>query len=79
MAQSSQSVEPPQNPGRFRAGEPTDTQKVLLNISTVAVCIAAATLLAPIDRWGIVAAKRFSGYLMNRNSAVRYATKQTAD
>lgn len=44
--------------------EPTDVQKMLLNLSTVAVSIACATLLAPTDRWGIAAAKRFSAYLM---------------
>jgi peptidoglycan/LPS O-acetylase OafA/YrhL len=49
--------------------EPTDVQKVLLNLSTVAVSIACATLLAPTDRWGIAAAKRFSGYLMGPRGA----------
>lgn len=48
---------------------PTDTQKVLLNLSTAVVCIAAATVLAPIDRWGIAAAQRFSGYLMRSRGA----------
>jgi peptidoglycan/LPS O-acetylase OafA/YrhL len=48
---------------------PTDLERVLLNVSTVLVCIACATLLAPIDRWGIAAAKRFSAYVMGKRRA----------
>lgn len=49
--------------------EPTDVQKVLLNLSTVAVSIACATLLAPTDRWGIAAAKRLSTYVTGKRQA----------
>ncbi|QNK65832.1 acyltransferase family protein [Variovorax sp. PAMC26660] len=59
-------------------GDPTDAQKVLLNLSTVALCIACATLLAPIDRWGVAAAKHFSSYVMGRKSAARQAAEQAA-
>jgi peptidoglycan/LPS O-acetylase OafA/YrhL len=45
---------------------PTDLQKLLLNLLIVAVCIGSATLLAPMDRLGIAAAKRFSGFVTSR-------------
>ncbi|MGO4395004.1 acyltransferase family protein [Variovorax sp. M-6] len=47
---------------------PTDLQKLLLNLSIVAVCIGSATLLAPMDRLGIAFAKRFSAFITSRNS-----------
>jgi peptidoglycan/LPS O-acetylase OafA/YrhL len=48
---------------------PTDLQKLLLNLSIVAVCIGFATLLAPMDQFGIAVAKRFSGYIVSRGGA----------
>lgn len=45
---------------------PTDFQKLMLDLSIVAVCIDSATLLAPLDWLGIVAAKRFSDFVMSR-------------
>ena len=44
--------------------DPTDGVKILINASTVCVSIAAATLLVPIDRWGIAIAKRFSYFML---------------
>lgn len=44
---------------------PTDFQKLMLDLSIVAVCIGSATLLAPMDRLGIAAAKRFSDFAMS--------------
>ncbi|MGO4305368.1 acyltransferase family protein [Cupriavidus sp. RAF12] len=46
--------------------DPTHVQKLLLNLSIVAICIGCATLLSSVDRLGIIAAKRFSGYIMSR-------------
>ncbi|VTU28464.1 hypothetical protein [Variovorax sp. PBL-E5] len=47
---------------------PTDLQKLLLNLSIVAVCIGSATLLAPMDRLGIASAKRISSFVMSRGA-----------
>jgi peptidoglycan/LPS O-acetylase OafA/YrhL len=47
---------------------PTDMEKFLLNLSIVAVCIGTATLLAPMDRLGMVVAKRCSGFFTLRAS-----------
>lgn len=45
---------------------PTDLQRLLLNLSIVAVCVGSATLLAPMDWLGIASAKRFSGFITSR-------------
>jgi len=50
-------------------GEPTDVQKALLNLSMVALSITCAIFLIPTDRWGIVAAKRFSTYVTGKRLA----------
>lgn len=42
---------------------PSDIQKLLLNLSIVAVCIGFAAVLTPMDRFGIIAAKRFGSYI----------------
>ena len=47
---------------------PTELQKLILNLSIVAVCIGCATLLVPMDRLGIAAAKRFSRLITSRTS-----------
>lgn len=47
---------------------PTDLQKLMLNLSIVAICIVSATLLAPMDRLGIAAARRFSDFVMSRRT-----------
>ena len=45
---------------------PSDIQKLLLNLSTVAVCIGCAVLLVPMDRFEVVAARRFGSYVMSQ-------------
>ena len=58
---------------------PTDVQKALLNLSTVVVSIVCATLLIPIDRWGITAAKRVGSLVMgHRGFSVPHPVEQTA-
>jgi peptidoglycan/LPS O-acetylase OafA/YrhL len=47
---------------------PTDLQKLLLNLSILAVCICIAALLVPTDRLGIAVAKRFSMYVTANRS-----------
>lgn len=46
--------------------QPTDLEKLWLNLSIAAVCIACATVLTPIDQWGIRAAKGLRDFLMAR-------------
>ncbi len=50
---------------------PSDMQKLLLNLSIVAVCIGCAALLTPMDRLGIVAAKRFGSYVMSQGKGTK--------
>ncbi|CAA2101527.1 acyltransferase family protein [Variovorax paradoxus] len=46
--------------------QPTDLEKLWLNLSIAAVSIASATMLTPIDRWGIRAAKELRDFLLAR-------------
>jgi peptidoglycan/LPS O-acetylase OafA/YrhL len=48
----------------------SDIERLLLNLSTVAVCIACAALLIPVDRLGISAAKSFASYVVSHRKAV---------
>src|SRR5262249_16597974 len=45
---------------------PSDFQKLLLNLSIVAVCIGCAVLLAPLNHFAIIGSKYLSAYLMSR-------------